>query len=86
MSRKLIKLGLVFAMILSLVNVSFVQPVKALSGYDNIALNKEVSASSTHSSKNIAYAVDGKVASKQTWQIDYNATGGYNRGNGKVLD
>jgi hypothetical protein len=85
MMKKIMKLGLVIAMVLSLLNVPFMAEVKALSGYENIALNKTVSANSTHSSKNIAYAVDGKVVEKQTWQVDYSTGSDYNRGNGNLV-
>ena len=84
MRQKLIKLCLVCAMTLSLVNLSFVEGVKALSGYDNIALNKTVTADSTASGKSVNYLVDGAVVDKQTWQVAYVAGSAYDRGNGNT--
>ena len=85
MIQKLCKLCLAITMMISMLPNVFMQNVKAVE-YGNLALNKTVSASSTHATKNIAYAVDGKVASKETWQIDYATGSEYNRGNGDLVE
>ena len=82
MTQKLLKMCLALTMILSMLNI---QPLKAVS-YGNVALNKTVSASSTHSSKTITHAVDGKVVDKQTWQINYVTGSDYSRGNGDLVE
>ena len=84
MFKKLLNAVLSLTMALSMLHVSvFAANDEA---YQNLALHKSVSASSTASGKDINDVVDGLVESKQTWQNNYATGSEYNRGNGDLVE